>query len=189
MKRRAFTLIELLVVMAVIGLLATIAVTALASAGINSRNARRRADMIQITKALELYYGDHSQYPSTAGASSCLLAGGGYYCGSCGTYGSLPNTDSPTAWIPGLTAGGYMARLPSDPNSGKVNPKSPSLTCQTDATHNCYIYRSDGISYALFAYCTPEGTWSSSDLFYSPGGAAGFEWKLTNDPVATSTWW
>jgi prepilin-type N-terminal cleavage/methylation domain-containing protein len=186
--RAAFTLIELLVVIAIIGLLSTVAVVSLGSARVSARNATRRASMIQITKALELFYSTNSAYPSTVGVTGCPSFGGVYYCGSCGFYGGLPNTDSPTSWIPGLTSGGFIAQLPGDPNSGKVNLGSPFSTCRIDPAHNCYLYASDGTNYALFAYCTPEGTWASTDLFYSPGAASNFEWKLTNNSTATAGW-
>jgi prepilin-type N-terminal cleavage/methylation domain-containing protein len=61
-----FTLIELLVVIAIIGFLASASVLAFNSARIKSRDARRKADLVQISKALELYYDQYSGYPSSA---------------------------------------------------------------------------------------------------------------------------
>jgi prepilin-type N-terminal cleavage/methylation domain-containing protein len=195
-KRRAFTLIELLVVIAIIGLLSTVAVVATSSTGKGARNQKRKADLVQISKALELYYSDFGSYPSTA-STDCPYGG---YCGNCSAYASHPNVDvlraSPAScrdfqtysWVPGITSCGYMASLPVDPTSGKTNPGSPDNGCRTSGTHSCYLYRSDGTNYALFAYCTPEGTILSSDPFYSPGAASGYEYKLTNNAAATSSW-
>jgi prepilin-type N-terminal cleavage/methylation domain-containing protein len=113
MSHRAFTLIELLVVISIIGLLSTVAIIALGSSQLNARNTRRKADAIQISKALELYYNDNGGYPNTSGATE----------GNCTGAGGYPDTD-PGSWIPGLVSGGYMSRLPRDPNSGKGNPNS-----------------------------------------------------------------
>lgn len=67
-KQKGFTLIELLVVIAIIGLLSTLAVVALNNARAKSRDARRISDIKQIQTALELYYNDAGEYPSSINA-------------------------------------------------------------------------------------------------------------------------
>jgi type II secretion system protein G len=62
-SNRGFTLIELLVVVAIIGLLASIVIASLNSARIKGRDARRVADIKQISLALEMYNDANSQYP------------------------------------------------------------------------------------------------------------------------------
>jgi prepilin-type N-terminal cleavage/methylation domain-containing protein len=69
---RAFTLVELLVVIAVIGLLSTIAVVSLSTSRIKARDAKRIADLKQISTAVELYISAnghlptyHSDYPTS----------------------------------------------------------------------------------------------------------------------------
>ncbi|HNX10752.1 MAG TPA: FISUMP domain-containing protein [bacterium] len=64
LKRKAFTLVELLVVIAIIGLLATLSVIALNSARAKSRDAKRVADVKQISTALELFFNDAGRYPT-----------------------------------------------------------------------------------------------------------------------------
>ena len=181
-KRRAFTLVELLVVIAIIGLLSTVAVVATSSAGVNARNTRRKADMIQVSKALELYYNANNAYPSTSGN----------WYGHCSAYSGLPDIDpadfpSHFSWIPGLTAGGYMAKLPDDPRNGLANSTSVYAPCGSVGTHSCYVYRSDGVNYALLAYCAPEGTIPSSDPFYERHNVG--EYKISSDPTATDGWY
>jgi prepilin-type N-terminal cleavage/methylation domain-containing protein len=88
-NRRAFTLIELLVVIAIIGMLSTVAVVSTTSAGINARNGKRKADLVQISKALELYYTDNGEYPSSNG----VWRGPGYNRGAYSDSGA-------EAWIP-----------------------------------------------------------------------------------------
>lgn len=64
-NKQGFTLIELLVVIAIIGMLSTLSILALNSARVRSRDARRISDVRQIQTALEMYYNDNSDYPST----------------------------------------------------------------------------------------------------------------------------
>ena len=176
--RRAFTLIELLVVIAIIGLLSTVAVVATTSAQINARNTKRKADLIQISKALELYYNDNGSYPVTTG-----------WRGNC-AYGPYPDTD-PGSWIPGLVSGGYMARLPRDPRQGQPNVNAQDVYCKNNPANNCYIYNSNGTDYALLAYCTPEGTWTSSDPFYCSiiPACSVREWRVVSQVNATTNNW
>ncbi len=59
-----FTLVELLVVIAIIGVLSTLAIVALGGARQKARDSKRVADLIQIGKALELYFSDNGSYPT-----------------------------------------------------------------------------------------------------------------------------
>ncbi len=61
-----FTLIELLVVIAIIGLLASVVLISLNGARKKARDTKRKADLAQIQKALELYYNTYGGYPSSA---------------------------------------------------------------------------------------------------------------------------
>lgn len=76
-KKPAFTLIELLVVIAIIGILATLGVVALQSARKNARDAKRIADIKQIQTALELYFNNTGQYPSTSTFASGVIENNG----------------------------------------------------------------------------------------------------------------
>jgi len=79
-------------VIAIIGILASIVLTALNGARGKSRDANRIAEVKQIKYALELYYGKYNQYPQ------CLSA-----VGSCTT---------------SLDTSGFLAKIPTDPSNG-----------------------------------------------------------------------
>lgn len=124
-KQAGFTLIELLVVIAIIGLLSSVILASLNSARAKSRDARRLADMRQITTALEVYYDSNAGYPTT----------GGSWLSQCPGWGSV----AANSVAPGLVPG-YMPAFPSDP--GMV----------IASNLNCYIYRSNGTDYKLLDY-------------------------------------
>jgi type II secretion system protein G len=74
MKKRGFTLIELLVVIAIIGILASVVLASLNTARRKARDAQRQSDIKQIKLALEFYFDDCSEYPTTlalATANGC----------------------------------------------------------------------------------------------------------------------
>lgn len=62
-SRRAFTLVELLVVIAIIGLLSSVAMVSLNSARLQSRDVKRKADLLQISKAVEMYANANGYLP------------------------------------------------------------------------------------------------------------------------------
>mgnify|MGYP002378576776 FL=1 len=55
-----------MVVVSIIGVLMAAGILAFSNAQQNARDAKRRADVDAIGKALEQYYSDSSQYPTTA---------------------------------------------------------------------------------------------------------------------------
>lgn len=59
-----FTLVELLVVMAILGILSTLAISNFRVSQMKSRDAKRKADLGQLQRALEMYHNDKSRYPS-----------------------------------------------------------------------------------------------------------------------------
>jgi len=62
-KKKAFTLIELLVIIVIIGILATVGLGNYMSSQVKARDAKRKSDLSQIQKALEMYYNDKGKYP------------------------------------------------------------------------------------------------------------------------------
>ena len=71
MKRDAnagFTMIELLVVLALIVILATMGMTQYRSSVVHAKEAVLKEDLFQMRDAIDQYYADKNQYPSTLDA-------------------------------------------------------------------------------------------------------------------------
>lgn len=77
--RKGFTLVEAIITIAIIGLLALTAVTALSAGRQRSRDAKRVAAIDQINKALEVYYLQNGIYPTTINPGQNLSAGSTVY--------------------------------------------------------------------------------------------------------------
>lgn len=106
--RNGFTLIELLVVIAILGILAAIGLASFLGTQEKARDAKRKSDLDNIARALELYYNDYNEYP--AGESDGRIRG-------CGTSGAA----SPCSWGGPMNRGGYdyMLELPEDFSGNK----------------------------------------------------------------------
>jgi len=90
-SQQGFTLIELLVVIAIIGILSTLSIIALSNARAKSRDAKRVADIKQISTALDLYYADYGYYPTIITPGNPLVSSDGTK-----TYiDKIPNNPSP----------------------------------------------------------------------------------------------
>jgi general secretion pathway protein G len=68
-KQQGFTLIELLVVISVIAMLASVILVALNNTRIKARDAKRKTDIAQLQKGLELYYAANGSYPASGGST------------------------------------------------------------------------------------------------------------------------
>jgi type II secretory pathway pseudopilin PulG len=148
-----------LVVISIIGLLASIVLVSLNSARSKARDAQRKANLNQIAKALELYYGANNSYPNT----------GGSWSGECTLNGAITATTT-NGVIPGL-APAYVSSLPHDSNT---NISNGNATCGGNTTFSCYAYRSNGTDYKFMAHCLPENNVAADSL---------------SDPARTSWAW
>ncbi len=64
-KIRGFTLVEILVVVSIIALLASILFASFAQARARARDSKRIQDLLEVQKALELYFSKHGEYPAS----------------------------------------------------------------------------------------------------------------------------
>ena len=141
-KQKGFTLIELLVVIAIIGLLASVVLLALNTARAAARDAKRIADIKQLSSALELYYNDNAGYPSQATAG--VVTNGG-------------------ATLSALVTGNYIGSLATAPipiDDGFLAAGSKCSEPNGSFTWNDYVYTStDPTTYTL-TFCLGSQTGS-----------------------------
>lgn len=148
MKKKAFTLIELLVVIAIIGILATISVIALSNARAKSRDAKRVADIKQMSTALELFFNDKGYYPPEEMLNSTSSP---VYLGSI--YSTSTN---------GTTT--YMQIIPTAPTPADGE-------CLDSENTYTYLRSQDGGSYRLdFCLGGRVGTISGGLMSATPAG-------------------
>ncbi len=133
-NRKGFTLIELLVVVAIIGLLSTLAVTALGGARKKARDSRRLSDVKQITTALELYYTDQTDYPSGTNITLGGTVTSPYACLSSGGF-------TPAAAL--CTANAYMSKVPGDPSYSEASNNKYYRYTRDSATSYTIIYTTE----------------------------------------------
>lgn len=140
-----FTLIELLVVIAIIGILSSVVLASLNTARAKARDAYRKQELKQIETALELYYDNHGNYPST-GASDA---------NNGGTYSTQ------VGWLSNLVADKVIASAPKDP----INVDAGPWCWSSNTGQNTILtYNSDGTHYVLCAWM--ENTSDQSTLQY-----------------------
>ncbi|MDD4409657.1 MAG: prepilin-type N-terminal cleavage/methylation domain-containing protein [Candidatus Pacebacteria bacterium] len=85
MNKQAFTLIELLVVIAIIGILAGFIIVSMGGAQGAASDARRKADINQLSKAIMIYKTNHPDTPLLIDADGCNI---GSDCSSDEIFGS-----------------------------------------------------------------------------------------------------
>lgn len=129
--RNGFTLVELLVVMAILGILGIITLTNFSLSQKKGRDMQRKADLRQISTALEAYYTDHGAYPlsgtvvADAGKIMSCTCGASVACNWGGTSDREFCDENNTV---------YMKEIPDD----TISPQH-------------YCYWSDSKSYKLYA--------------------------------------
>ena len=105
--RKGFTLIELLVVIVIIGILATVGLASFNSSQMKGRDSKRKSDLKEVAAALELYYSDNGEYPSSNNGQIAACPSNTKPGTPC-VWGSSEFTDGKTI---------YMKEVPDDPRS------------------------------------------------------------------------
>jgi general secretion pathway protein G len=139
-SKSGFTIVELVVVIVVIAILASITIVAYSGAQGRSRDARRKTDVANIAKALEVYYSDNGRYPVTSGSTSINA---GWASSVDASWATLENT---------LVTANDIDSLPTDPRN----------IPNTGAASTGVIYGTGNFSYAIYvnggSYCNvPPG--------------------------------
>ena len=104
-KTKGFTLIELIVVVGILSILAVVGIAALnpVEQFKKASDSRRKSDLAQIQKAVEVYYQDNGSYPLSDSYMITIPA----------QSGGTTIIDWGKSWIP------YMNILPKDPANSK----------------------------------------------------------------------
>jgi len=133
---QGFTLIELLIVMAILGILATVGLNSFRSSQLKSRDAKRKSDLEQVQRALEMYYNDYGNYPGSEGGKIKIEV--------ALTWGSAEMKDSNTL---------YMKELPKDPTG---NPEYCYSKNDLPSGYKLYAKLENGQDpHCIGGICTP----------------------------------
>ena len=100
-KRDGFTIVELLIVIVVIGILAAITIVAFNGVQDRAKFTREKSDMLNLNKAIQLYYAENGTYPIKP---------------TWGGWSQAVNDD----FIPGI-APKYISNTPQMPASSDTN--------------------------------------------------------------------
>lgn len=124
---KGFTLIELLVVIAILAILSMVGLALFSNVQKSVRDAKRKADLNAIVKALEIYHQQYDRYPCTDGWQTSIPQGG-YWITDTPSCGSHP------------LGGRFMSQMPND----AINTSIP-------AGGNNYPWENNQYSYAYWA--------------------------------------
>jgi prepilin-type N-terminal cleavage/methylation domain-containing protein len=143
-RSRGFTLIELLVVISIIALLSSVSLASFSSARVKARDIKRVQDILQMQKALELYYSAQGKYPDPN-----PLGNNGISCWECGYYSGSRDATKLGQLSPYLKTRPTDPRLSADGNSGSISGSNygPGFW---------YFVSLDGQNYKLINDCTVE---------------------------------
>ncbi|MDO8573976.1 MAG: type II secretion system protein [Candidatus Daviesbacteria bacterium] len=124
-----FTLVELLVVISIIAILSVIGITVFSGVQKNARDARRRADIEAISKALEAHFGDVACGASAA-APYCNVTSNPSVLFSSGVTPSNPSPGGAAySGVPGAAAAVYTIKALLENGNGN---------CQTTVANDSY---------------------------------------------------
>ncbi len=130
-QKKGFTLIELLVVISIISLLSAIGLSAVSSARLKGRDARRFQDLSQIRSALNLYFDNHNYYPVMA-------------TDICGTWRRSDAVAPSACWSEfGTSLSQWLPVMPKDPRNLTTTDSPPVAFIYAYSTVN------DGAGYRL----------------------------------------
>lgn len=106
-QKKGFTIIELLIVIAIIGILSAIGLVALNGSREKARDTQRITDIVQMSRAMVLYYDDNKEYPPQAFLSQpleidCIRSDGSFFRVSFPSNGATITVAHGTVWHNGV---------------------------------------------------------------------------------------
>ena len=149
--KSGFTLIELLVVITIIGILSSVLLPSLISAGSKARDVKRIADFRQIQTALELFHDSYGKYPVTKGDST--WDGHWQFFSTCLETGAECGFPTPGFQPP-------ISKVPQDPLDNPATLIDSYPTYYYGYPSGCYT----GASYRLAVYLENNNSVLNRDL-------------------------
>lgn len=171
-NQKGFTLVEILIVIGIIGLISSVVTISMAQARVKGRDSKRKSDLVQIQKALEIYYNTNNEYPHTCGATPTCVSIPDWYGMAQFAPATYRNTSGATGYIPNL-APTFITNLPTDPSGITANWSG-------------YLYKSDGVNYKLLAHITGPESFPPANDFFHDSCRPTTAWRVTNNPSVTS---
>jgi len=157
-NQKSFTLIELLVVIAVIGMLSSIVLVSLGGARKKARDARRQSDIIQIEKALLLYWDAHGQFPGEY-CYDTSIGSDANGCPGCAWPCTGNDWDHNSPIWRGLVGEGYIGYLPRDPINNQTYYYQYEPCCNQDCGGGRSCVGQGCCEYWIGARLETTGSW------------------------------
>lgn len=127
---KGFTLIELILVMALVGILAVVGLGSYMQATVKAKDTRRKNDLNQYAKALEMFINDVGRYPQVDASGKILcpnFANGSMVQTDClGILYAFIGDSNPVAGSKKYEKTVYMDDIPTDPEAAKSYIYVPS---------------------------------------------------------------
>jgi prepilin-type N-terminal cleavage/methylation domain-containing protein len=117
-NKKGFTLIELLVVIAIIGLLSSLILVSISKVRAKARDAKRKADFAQISKAIQLFFSSTQGMPLNNECGSPTI----HFCAGVGDAGAHSNsgTGAYQASMQELVSAGLLSIVPMPPSGSNL---------------------------------------------------------------------
>jgi prepilin-type N-terminal cleavage/methylation domain-containing protein len=175
MSSRGFTIFELLIVVSIVGLLASAFVVATGRSRAQSRDHKRKSDLLTIQTALESFFNQYKYYPTNCAAG---------YTGAAPDWGGVNSQSKPWPGAPAdsgidnvnKASGAWPNRrswIYANPRSTTAPFPCPTSTLNTQFAQHLTVVPQDPINSGQYVY--RYRTNSTNEIANSPNSAIRYE--------------